>query len=227
MLGRGCYNLDPSLIEQVAARRGGLHAYTEIVPARPAFVVIDMQPYFLAEGAPAECAKGREIIGNLHDLARALRQHGGTVVWVRTVATDQSRDGWANLAALYSDAKADQRWTLLAPDHPQSVLWPALQPEPEDWQVLKTRYSAFNPNSADLDDRLRGAGVDTVLIGGVATNICCETSARDAMVSGYRTVMVADVNAAMNDDVHRRSLETFLGYFGDVQNVEEVIGYFV
>jgi ureidoacrylate peracid hydrolase len=92
-----------------------------------------------------------------------------------------------------------------------------------DLTVTKTRYSAFIAGSSDLEARLRKRAIDTVLIVGVATNVCCESTARDAMMRNFRTVMVSDANAAISDDEHAASLITFFLYFGDVQTSDQVI----
>ena len=96
---------------------------------------------------------------------------------------------------------------------------------PEDKTVVKTRYSAMIQGSSELDARLKEDGVDTVLITGVATNVCCEATARDSMMMGYRTVMVHDSLATFTDEEHNASLTTFYGLFGDVQSTEETIGF--
>jgi ureidoacrylate peracid hydrolase len=90
--------------------------------------------------------------------------------------------------------------------------------------VLKRRFSAFIQGSSDLAERLRARGFDTVLIGGTVTNVCCESSARDAMMLNFRTVMVADCNAANSDAEHNASLAAFWNIFGDVMTSDHAIG---
>ena len=103
------------------------------------------------------------------------------------------------------------------------ALWPSLDVREEDEKVLKYRFSAFIQGSSDLAERLRARGFDTVLIGGTVTNVCCESSARDAMMLDFRTVMVADCNAANSDAEHNASLASFWNIFGDVMTVDHVI----
>jgi nicotinamidase-related amidase len=105
------------------------------------------------------------------------------------------------------------------------ALWPEMAVHPDDETVTKLRYSAFIQDSSDLEERLRAAGIDTVLIAGVATNICCESSARDAMMRGFRTIMVHDALAAADDAQHNAALSTFYMLFGDVQSIDEVVGH--
>ena len=70
---------------------------------------------------------------------------------------------------------------------------------------------------------LRSTGVDTVLIAGTKTNVCCESTARDAMMLDFKTVMVEDCCAALSDDEHRAALENIIQQFGDVMTSEEVV----
>ncbi|MYH35380.1 MAG: cysteine hydrolase, partial [Rhodospirillaceae bacterium] len=65
--------------------------------------------------------------------------------------------------------------------------------------------------------------IRNLLIAGTKTNVCCEATGRDAMMMDYRTVMVSDCLAALSDDEHRASLETFIQQFGDVMASAEVL----
>jgi ureidoacrylate peracid hydrolase len=98
-----------------------------------------------------------------------------------------------------------------------------LDVQPEDEIVVKRRYSAFIQGSSDIDRRLREAGIDTVIIVGTLTNVCCESSARDAMMLNYKLVFVSDANAALTDDEHNATLGSILRVFGDVASTDDVI----
>ena len=67
-------------------------------------------------------------------------------------------------------------------------------------------------------------GIDTVLVAGTKTNVCCESTARDAMMRDYKVVMVSDANGARYDEDHLAGLTSFFQSFGDVRTTEEVIG---
>ena len=88
--------------------------------------------------------------------------------------------------------------------------------------VKKTRFSAFIPGSSDIDVQLKSQGIDTLLITGVATGVCCEATARDAMMMNYRIAMVSNALAAMTVDSHENALKALYGMFGDVQTDEEI-----
>ena len=89
--------------------------------------------------------------------------------------------------------------------------------------MIKNRYSALIPGSSPLERVLRSHGIRNLLIAGTKTNVCCEATGRDAMMMDYRTVMVSDCLAALSDDEHRASLETFIQQFGDVMASAEVL----
>jgi ureidoacrylate peracid hydrolase len=70
---------------------------------------------------------------------------------------------------------------------------------------------------------LRNMGVDTLLIAGTKTNVCCESTARDAMMLDFNVVMLSDCTAALSDDEHRATLETIIQQFGDVMTAAEAL----
>lgn len=88
--------------------------------------------------------------------------------------------------------------------------------------MSKNRFSAFIQGASGLEARLRANGRDTVLIAGTLTNTCCETSARDAMMLGFKVVMVSDANAAPSDQDHLVGLWTVFQSFGDVRTTADV-----
>jgi ureidoacrylate peracid hydrolase len=71
---------------------------------------------------------------------------------------------------------------------------------------------------------LRNLGIDTLLIAGTKTNVCCESTARDAMMLDFKVVLVSDCCGALSDDEHRATLETHIQQFGDVATADEVLG---
>src|SRR6202030_3735859 len=94
-------------------------------------------------------------------------------------------------------------------------LWSALDVKASDLVVEKNRFSAFIQGSSDLAQVLRSHGLDTVLITGTVTNVCCESTARDAMMLNYRVIMLSDGNASLSDEEHAASLNNFMIFFGD------------
>jgi nicotinamidase-related amidase len=196
------------------ARRGRRHAFERIEPERTALVVIDMVPFFVAE---SEYCRG--IVPNISRLAAALRNAGGTVAWVLPGAAERTpvKDEFLGpeIAELY------RRSGGVGPLRDR--LWPELDVGSDDLLVEKTAASAFFPGHCVLPEMLADRGVDSVLIAGTVTNVCCESSARDASTLGYRVIMLADANAARRDEDHNASLYTVYRTFGDVRPVDDVI----
>jgi ureidoacrylate peracid hydrolase len=102
-------------------------------------------------------------------------------------------------------------------------LWADLDTRPGDLTVQKTRFSAFIQGSSNLEATLRTRGIDTVIVSGTVTNVCCESTARDAMMRNFRTIMVTDANAANSDDLHNAALIAFYLKFGDIMPTEVVV----
>ena len=217
--------LPQDIKDRVIARRGKLHLYDDLDPARTAMIVIDMQNAFMEPGAVAEVPIAREIVPNINRLADACRSSGGAVAWVQvTVAPEGGADYWPGLldhvntperAALFIDALADG-------SHGHAI-WPDLEVKDGDIIVNKNRYSAFLPGASPLADQLNERGIDTVIITGTLTNVCCESSARDAMMTDFKAIMVSDGNACLRDDEHLAALSTILQVFGDVYSTDELV----
>jgi ureidoacrylate peracid hydrolase len=219
------FTMPRHIVERVVARRGRAHVFDRLDPTKTALVVVDLQNAFMLPGvAHTLCEMAPSIVPNVNRLADALRRAGGVVAWVRTTATPETRQSWSHY---YDDLStremANKRAAALAEGSTGHAFWSELTIAPDDMIATKLRYSAFMPGTCDLPERLRARGIDTVLITGTVTNVCCESSARDAMMLNFRTVMVSDGNAAATDDLHAASLVAFYLNFGDVLTTDQVI----
>jgi nicotinamidase-related amidase len=165
----------------------------------------------------------REIVPAVNRLAAALREAGGGVFWIRMTHAEHCFGDWSVAYELPTPEFCERRIAALAAGSPGHALWPALDVRPGDEIVDKYRYSAFMPGTSELPERLRARGFDTVLITGTVTNVCCESSARDANMTNFRTVMVSDGNAAATQDEHEASLTAFYNTFGDVMDTDMII----
>jgi ureidoacrylate peracid hydrolase len=212
-----------SVVDRVLARQGCLHPYERFDPARTAFVIVDLQNYYTQPGYLGECAAARPTFPAVNRLANALRQAGGHVVWVQTSA-DGADDFWSHHhSCMLTPERSARRLRELASAHPGFQIAPGLQVDPGDARVTKRCYSALVPGSSSLDAVLRERGVTHVLIGGTVTNVCCESTARDAMMMNYATVMVHDALSAVTPQEHEQSLQNWILFFGDVLGTEDVI----
>jgi ureidoacrylate peracid hydrolase len=182
-----------------------------------------MQTAFCAPGAPAEVPLVREIVPAINRLSGELRKLGCPVVWV--VHANTSRGGRSDWELFFNNVVGEdvreRTMEALAPG--QQTIWSELHVSQDDHTVIKNRYSALIPGSSQLERLLRSLGIDTVLIAGTKTNVCCESTARDAMMLDFKTVMLSDCCAALSDDEHRAALETIFQQFGDVSSADDVL----
>jgi ureidoacrylate peracid hydrolase len=217
------FQLSEETKSRILARQGRLHAFESLDPKRSALLVVDMQNYFMKEGEQGYCVHGVDIVPNVNRLADSLRRAGGTVVWILMEASEESKTGWANFHETYSAERRERRFASLGAAGEGYKLWPDLVVKPGDVTFVKRRYSAFVEAKGDLVALLRERGIETALVCGVATNVCCESTGRNCMMHGFRTVMVSDGNATFSDAAHQASLEGFITFFGDVQTTDEVV----
>ena len=205
------------VLARIARRRAKLHMYEELDAARTALVVVDMQTAFVAKEAAAEIPVAREIIPNVNALASCVRETGGAVVWVVSTYGPDEADRWPTFFDHVMDPDPGNRFRdVLSTGAPGHTIQSEMDYRSHDAVVEKNRFGGFIGSQGRLEAELRGRGIDTVLIAGTVTNICCETTAREAAALAFKTVMVEDANAARNDEEHNATLSTFLQAMGDV-----------
>jgi len=215
------YVTPQSVKDRVLKRQGKFLSHDTIDAGRTALVVVDMQNYFVAEGFAAEVPQARGIVPNINRMAKALRAAGGNVVWVQTTATG-ALEHWGNHHRhMLTPERVKKRLTQLDENHDGFKLFPKLEPLPADLRIKKIKYSAFISGSSDIDTQLKNRGIDTLLVTGTVTNVCCESTARDAMMLDYRVIMLSDGNASLTDEEHAASLNNFMIFFGDVMTTDE------
>lgn len=196
-------------------RRGRRHAFEHISPANTALVVIDMIPFFVEQNGYC-----RGIVPNIVRLADCIRMSAGFVSWIVPAAEHRH----PRLAEEFYGSRVAELFRTSGGTGPiTGRLWRPLQPHSDDLFFEKTAYSAFFPGASELPEALIARGIDTVVITGTVTNICCESSARDAFASGYRVIVVGDATAARRDQDHNAALHNIYRSFGDVRSTEEVL----
>jgi ureidoacrylate peracid hydrolase len=211
------------VVDRVVARQGKLHPYPQFDGAKTAFVVVDLQNYFTQPGYQGECAPSRATFGTVNRLAQALRAAGGTVIWIQT-SSDGADEFWSHHHAyMLTPERSARRLEELGSRHEGFAIAPGLQVQPQDVHVVKRCYSALIRGSSRLEEELEARGIATLLIGGTTTNVCCESTARDAMAMNYATVMVEDALSAYTPAEHLHSLHEWMLFFGDVLSADEVM----
>jgi nicotinamidase-related amidase len=209
----------------------------EIKPLTSALMIIDMQEYFLHPESPFSHTLAQRMPGLLdyfQERARTVvepalrclldrfRAHGLAVIYT-TVASELS-DG-RDLAPRFQRSNAATRQQVGAAQFPpRTDAWAhivaALTPRPNELILNKTTFSAFA--STGLERTLRHLGMETLVIGGVATNVCVEATARDAVDLGYQVILVEDACATYSPESHEATLLNFQG-FGRVRSADEVL----
>lgn len=194
----------------------------KVVPAHTAAVVIDMQNDFVADGGMMgtegwSLELAQKMARQLPPFLETARTAGVRVIFVRNIYSTEHNhylsDVWMEQAArkrpggyITIPGCAAGSWGA---DYYEDV-----RPRPGDAVVTKHRYSAFI--NTDLDIILRANGIRTVVLTGVSTNCCVESTARDAFMRDYYVVLVEDATASYAENFHRGALQTIDALFGEV-----------
>ena len=200
----------------------------KVDPRHTALVVIDMQNDFIAdEGLIAregrDVSEAKEMAKHLPDLIKTARAAGVFVVFVRNVYTTENNfylsDAWLEQAAR-KRAGGYTRIPVCEDGSWGGDFYGDVRPEPHDCIVTKHRYSAFY--NTDLDTILRANGIRAVVFTGVVTNVCVETSAREAFVRDYYVVVVSDGTAAYVPADHEMTLKNIDRFFGESASIADL-----
>jgi ureidoacrylate peracid hydrolase len=200
----------------------------KVDPTHAALIVVDMQNDFCAPGGMmdkegADLGAVQAMARRLPELIDAARQAGALVVFIRNV---YSSDGNSYLSDVYLEQAARRRggsYTLrevCAAGSWDGDFYENIRPLPSEPVVTKHRYGAFH--NTDLETILRVRGIRTVVLTGVATNVCVETTAREAFMRDFYVVFAADGTACYSDDAHEATLRTIDKYIGPVAPVAEI-----
>jgi len=181
-------------------------------PKDSALLVIDMQRYFLEQSSNAHLPAAEEIVGNMQALISAYRELSQPVIFTRHAHLRDEKPG------------AMVRWwgDVLRDDDELSEIAAPFAPLATETVLRKSRYSAFV--DTDLEKRLRTQGISSIVITGVMTHLCCESTARDAFMRDFDVFIVVDGTASETEDLHVSSLKTLTDGFAIPMTTEEVIG---
>jgi ureidoacrylate peracid hydrolase len=198
-------------------------------PEHAALVIIDVLNDFCApDGAMAreglDVQASKEMAERLPALIDAAREAGVLVVFVRNVYSTEANwylsDVWLEQAARRREGSYTER-PVCAPGSAGADFYGEVRPRAEDPVVIKHRFDAFL--NTDLETVLRANGIRTVVPTGVATNVCVETTTRQAFLRDYYVVLPGDGCATFSDHEHETSLATIDKYFGQVSEIAEVV----
>ena len=193
----------------------------QLVPARTALINVDMQRCFV-EGSPLASPDGLTVLARINRLAAACRDAGILIVHTR----GWMRPDGSNLGVM---AKLVPPFIigLYTEGAEEAELHPGLAVGDRDVILNKPRYGGFH--GTDLEMVLRSVGVDTVIISGIATNICCETTAREAAQRDFHVYFLSDgtatkeMNGVAAEELQRATCASLAMVFAQVATVDEVI----
>ncbi|MBE0518197.1 MAG: isochorismatase family protein [Thermoplasmata archaeon] len=178
---------------------------------KSALLIIDMQKFFLESSSHAYIPLAEPIIENVQRLLRAYRSASNPIVFTRHALCQGESAG------------AMGRWwgDVVYDEQERSQIIPQLAPQSDEVVLRKTRYNAFV--GTDLESILCKWGITSVVITGVMTHLCCETTARDAFVRDFDVYFVIDATATKSEDLHIASLKTLADGFAIPVKTDEVI----
>lgn len=216
--------LDDDIVKIALQRRGRLRLFETIDPKKTAHLVIDMQTGFMTPGAPAEIVPAVTVIPNINRISAACRKAGALNVLIQNSISEESKKSWSHwFDAFWTPDKREGMYATFMVGKPGHALHPDIQAEPGDMHINKFRFGSFVEGSSDLHSRLQAKGIDTVIITGCATNICCESTARDAMMMNYKVLFVSDGTATHTDYEHNSTLNAMMLTFADVVSTDDVV----
>ncbi len=190
-------------------------------PRWAALLVVDVQNDFVSrEGSAAkrgdDVAAAMAIMPHLLRLIDAARRMGLTVVYVKTTHGEWTdTPSWIYRSSQKSGLNTCREGTWGA------EFYEGISPSSSERVVIKHRYSAFI--NTDLNTVLRARGIQSVLVCGVATNVCVETTARDAYMFDYYVTLIDDCSAAYDAKLHMATLENMRRHFGLVASSDEIV----
>jgi nicotinamidase-related amidase len=182
----------------------------ELNPKQTALILIDLQQGIVSRQLAPHSAQ--DVVQRSAKLAKGMRKAGGTVVYVHVLLGETLR------------LPADKQ--MPRPSEPPPASASELVPEAgfqpdKDLLITKRQWGAFY--GTDLDLQLRRRGIRTLIMGGIATNLGVESTARNAHERGYELVFAEDAMSTMTPEMHRFAVETIFPIMGRVRTTDEII----
>jgi nicotinamidase-related amidase len=190
----------------------------EFRPQRTALINVDLQNHFV-DNAP----NGRVVLGRLNELADACRRAGVLVIHTMHVL----RPDGSNTGILGEMVPSVREKGILHAGSHTAALHAELDVRPEDVTLEKPRFGAFH--GTDLEQILRARNIDTLIIGGISTPVCCDTTAREANARDFRVLFLRDGTASTGDDEEeagrwqQAAIDVIDGLFAYVVDIDDVL----
>lgn len=190
-------------------------------PAHTALINVDLQNCFV-EGYPISAPKGPEVLARVNRLAEACRECGVRVIHTAHVV----RPDGSNIGVM-AEILPPVKGGVINEGSDSAALHAKLAVKPGDVVLNKPRFGSFH--GTDLELILRSNGIDTVIVSGIATNVCCETTAREANARDFRVFFLSDGTATFGigdlspDDIQKATCATLGFAFAQVLTVDQMI----
>ena len=214
------------LPDWAVARGRGLNDFPRLLPGRTALVVIDMQLAFIGEGEVFGNAHARDIIAPVNELAQAARAAGCPVIWTRQTVSDEPPLAMPAWQYDLNNPHVACAVAALRAGTDAYGLHPAMDVAPSDRVIDKYRYGALMCPAQALPRTLTELGAEMLVLAGTLTNVCVESTARDANMAGWRVIVAEGACAAVTDAEHEAALLNLRLNFADVKDATELAGMF-
>jgi len=190
---------------------------------RAALLVIDMQSDFVDEGAVMEVAMARHRIPVMRQVIELCRRAGVPVIYTQHVLNSHF-----DISPLETAYQPRLKAKGMREGSAGTEIVAGLAPLPGEVVIKKHRYDAFHNTQLETVLRnIRGAGqVDTVIIIGTVTSICCESTARSAFMRDFKVAFISDANGGLDEASHDATLSIIGKVFGRVMTAEELASLF-
>lgn len=180
-----------------------------------ALIVVDMQNIWVHPRGARYLPMSEDIVPRMQELLRFCRSSGVPVIYLHTTKRKDLAD-----AGIFADIKpqthdADNEWSNFE-GTPGAEIYEPVKPAQSDILVKKFRYSGFY--GTQLENLLRALGRDTIAITGVATNVCCDSTARDGAMRDFKVLFLSDCNASFSTAEQEATLSNFDKHFGVVMD---------
>ncbi|HID93079.1 MAG TPA: cysteine hydrolase [bacterium (Candidatus Stahlbacteria)] len=210
------YVTTQNIKEKVPQWQKAIQAYNthkmKLKLSKAALLVIDMQNFFLDPKSPTFVEGGLAIIPNVQKLIQAFRLNNRPVIYTAHVHKSAELDG--GILAWWWQG-------ICIEGTPEAKIHPDIAPLPEEKVIYKRRYSAFY--NTELDVVLRCLKIEDIVVSGIMTNICCESTTRDAYFRDYRIFFIADATGSVNEELHLATLKNVAFGFAYVATIDEIM----
>ena len=217
----------PESVARVQAQYGTENRIGSLNPQETALLVVDMQKFYLEPTSTNFCPAALDIITNINALATAFRDFGAPVIWLRNIVGNKDIKSWSSFYDRLTQKHLFYRREKLAKDGDGFQLFEGMDVRSSDRKVNKTRFSAFTRDASNIEKVLGEYGTRVLVVCGIVTNVCVESTVRDAMMLNYEVLVAEDACASSNERAHEASINNMYTHFADVtltSNIKRLLG---